>query len=64
MSTAYSCVLLPLLQNVAEAFFWNHHTFTHQNFDTVTAGDAAMQLRLNQHMASKVGRMGAAAIAA
>lgn len=37
--------------NFATSFFYNHHTFTHQNLDNVTFSDAVLQLQLNQLMA-------------
>lgn len=38
----------------ATAFFWCHHTFSHENLDNATTFDADQQIGLNQVMAGSV----------
>jgi hypothetical protein len=36
---------------LANAFWWSHHTFTHENLDNATSFDARAQIELNMVMA-------------
>jgi hypothetical protein len=40
---------------IADAFWWSHHTFTHENLDNATAYDARAQIELNIAMAVCLG---------
>lgn len=42
-------------EGIPSAFFWSSHTFTHQQLDNATYGDAELQFRLNLLFAGQVG---------
>lgn len=51
MSDPVAAMLLDNTNCVQDAFFYSHHTFSHQNLDNATLYDVDTQIELNIQMA-------------
>jgi hypothetical protein len=48
---AVAAAIIADTNGIANAFWWSHHTFTHENLDNATSYDARAQIELNMAMA-------------